>query len=177
MSRKVNCLWGYSYFSNDTRTFLFKIYNNTLGLNNRVAHFIRDHSPICTFCRIRLRNDAPNEDTLHLFYDCPSTESIRDEFFRWAYCEEKNYTISRADLFLVQVSDINNSVNSTTIVKTVLAKLFLKYIWDCRNRYCLPTVIGCRENIVAEFKTVTSVSKKMNEHFNDSGLANNLLQG
>ena len=46
------------------------------------------------YCRIRLRNDAPNEDTLHLFYDCPSTESIRDEFFRWAYCEEGNYTIS-----------------------------------------------------------------------------------
>jgi hypothetical protein len=80
------------------------------------------------YCRIRLRNDAPNEDTLHLFYDCPSTESIRDEFFRWAYCEEGNYTISRADLFLVQVSDNNNNVNSTTIVKTVLAKLFLKYI-------------------------------------------------
>jgi hypothetical protein len=124
-----------------------------------------------------LRNDAPNEDTLHLFYDCPSTESIRDEFFRWAYCEEENYSISRADLFLVQVSDNNNNVNSTTIVKTVLAKLFLKYIWDCRNRYCLPTTIGCKETTVTEFKTVISVSTKMREHFFNSGLANNLLQG
>jgi hypothetical protein len=52
MGRLVNGFWGFSFFSNNMRTFLFKMHTNILGLNNRVAHFIRDHSPICTFCRI-----------------------------------------------------------------------------------------------------------------------------
>jgi hypothetical protein len=55
MGRKINKLWGLSFLDNDTRSFLFKMHNNILGLNSRVTHFIADHSPICTFCRISLR--------------------------------------------------------------------------------------------------------------------------
>ncbi len=52
MGRIINGLWGFSFFPNNMRVFLFKLHNNILGLNNRVAHFIRDHLPICTFCRL-----------------------------------------------------------------------------------------------------------------------------
>ncbi len=68
MGHKINKLWGLSFLDNDTRSFLFKMHNNILGLNSRVTHFIADHLPICTFCRISLRDDAENEDTNHLFY-------------------------------------------------------------------------------------------------------------
>jgi hypothetical protein len=39
-SRKINSVWNKLYFSNATRTFLFKLHNNTAGYNNTVAHFI-----------------------------------------------------------------------------------------------------------------------------------------
>ncbi len=177
MSRRLNGLWGFNYFSNNLRTFLFKMHNNSLGLNSRVAHFIQDHSPICTFCRIERRGDAPNEDTLHLFYDCPNTENVRDGFFIWAYREERGYVISRKELFLVHTVGNTNDVNSTTIIKTVLAKLFLKYIWDSRCRYSLPTLNGAMENVTYEIKTIVESSNEMRRHFNDSGLANLFLQG
>jgi hypothetical protein len=171
MGRKINGLWGFTYFSSEMRTFLFKMHNNILGLNNRVAHFIRDHSPICTFCRILMRGDAPNEDTLHLFYDCPSVENLRDRFFVWAYREDVRYVISRKDLFLVQVIGNTNTVNSSTIIRTIIAKLFLKYIWDSRCRYSLPTLEEAKENIISEILAIKNASTAIRGHLNDSGLA------
>jgi hypothetical protein len=174
MSTHLNNLWGYSYWSNDMRVFLFKMHSNILGLNNRVAHFVPDHSPICTFCRILLRNDAADEDTLHLFFNCPSTEFIRDEFFRWAFRENNQFHIHRKELFLIHTQ--LGKVTSVTIIKTVISKIFLKFIWDCRNRYCLPSLESAKENLKATLNTIISVSIKMREHFNDSGLAHILRQ-
>ncbi len=145
MGRKINKLWGLPFLDNDTRSFLFKMHNNILGLNSRVTHFIADHSPICTFCQISLRNGAENEDTYHLFYTCPITEQFRDNFFRWAYNEANQYVIGRNELFLVQ--EENNILNSRLLIKTLIAKLYLKYIWDCRNRYAIPDLELAKENI------------------------------
>jgi hypothetical protein len=175
MGRLLNGFWGFNFFSNNMRVFLFKMHTNILGLNNRVAHFVRDHSPICTFCRIRLLDDAADETTLHLFYECPSVEEIRNAFFRWCYNKNDDYVISRNDYFLIQ--RIDGSFNGTAIIKTVLAKLFLKYIWDCRNRFCLPHLEFAKEVITQEIKTIISISLKMRENLNDSGLAHIFLQG
>ncbi len=169
MGRKINKLWGLSFLDNDTRSFLFKMHNNILGLNSRVTHFIADHSPICTFCRISLRNNAENEDTYHLFYTCPITEHFRDSFFRWAYNEANQYVIGRNELFLVQ--EENNILNSRSLIKTLIAKLYLKYIWDCRNRFAIPDLELAKENICQKMKTITGISNIMREHLNDSGLA------
>ncbi len=54
-SKILNDLWNKAVFSNATRTFLFKLHNNTAGYNNVVAHFVPGHSPNCTFCDI-IRN-------------------------------------------------------------------------------------------------------------------------
>jgi hypothetical protein len=169
MGRNINKLWGLNFLDNATRSFLFKLHNNTLGLNSRVAHFIADHSPICTFCRVRLRDDAENEDTLHLFYTCPITEQFRDDFFRWAYNEENQYVISRQELFLVQTE--NNIANSRHVIKTLIAKLFMKYIWDCRNRSSIPELELAKEFLILKIKTITGISTTVREHLNDSGLA------
>jgi hypothetical protein len=169
MGRNINKLWGLNFLDNATRSFLFKLHNNTLGLNSRVAHFIADHSPICTFCRIRLRDDAENEDTLHLFYTCPITEQFRDDFFRWAYNEENQYVVSRQELFLVQTE--NNIANSRHVIKTLIAKLFMKYIWDCRNRSSIPELELAKEFLILKIKTITGISTAVREHLNDSGLA------
>jgi hypothetical protein len=122
MGRLLNGFWGFTFFSNNMRLFLFKMHTNILGLNNRVAHFVRDHSPICTFCRIRLLDDAEDKSTLHLFYECPSVEEIRDSFFRWCYNKDEAYVISRQDYFLIQCMD--GTLNGTTLIKTIIAKLF-----------------------------------------------------
>ena len=97
MSRLLGGFWGHNFLNNDMRVFLFKLQGGLLGLNNRVAHFIQDHSPICTFCRLMGRGDAPEETVLHLFFECPSTEQIKNDFFRWFYNENEEYHISTVD--------------------------------------------------------------------------------
>jgi hypothetical protein len=158
MGRLLNGFWGFTFFSNNMRLFLFKMHTNILGLNNRMAHFVRDHSPICTFCRIRLLDDTEDESTIHLFYNCPSVEEIRDSYFRWCYDKDENYVISRNDNFLIQC--IDGSLNSMTVIKTILDKLFLKYIWDCRNRFCLPNLDSAKEILLKKLKlSLVSVRK------------------
>jgi hypothetical protein len=175
MGQKINGLWGFSFFSNDIRVFLFKMHTNILGLNNRVAHFIHDHSPICTFCRILSRGDASDETTFHLFYECQSTETVCNEFFIWAYNEAADYTISRNELFLVQ--NVNGEYNCTTLIKTIIAKLFLIYIWDSRNRFSLPNTREAKENITSDLLTLVNSGNSIRRNFYDLGLAQTFLQG
>ncbi len=65
-SRVLNSLWTKNYFSNQDRTFLFKLYNNTLGYNNAVAHFVQGHTPYCTFCDLSRSPDPNYETPVHL---------------------------------------------------------------------------------------------------------------
>jgi hypothetical protein len=48
--------WNKTYFGNRHREFLFKFYNNILGVNARVAHFVAGHSADCS---VSLFNDEP----------------------------------------------------------------------------------------------------------------------
>jgi hypothetical protein len=48
----LNSFWNRSYFSNNFRVFLFKLYNNTLPYNTILSHFVRDIGRNCTFCDI-----------------------------------------------------------------------------------------------------------------------------
>jgi hypothetical protein len=175
MSRLLGGFWGHNFLNNDIRVFLFKLQGGLLGLNNRVAHFIQDHSPICTFCRLMGRGDAPDETVLHLFYECPSTEQIKNDFFRWFYNENEEYHISRSDLFLIQME--NENITSSSITKTLIAKSFLKYIWECKTRNTIPELLHCKNLTVDLFKNISLVSPSIRETIIDSGYSRRILQG
>jgi hypothetical protein len=78
--------WNNTYFGNQQREFLFKFFNNILGLNARVTHFALNVSAECTVC---IANQEPlpiqAETFLHLFYDCCHSGKYRkmaeSEFF------------------------------------------------------------------------------------------------
>jgi hypothetical protein len=80
-SEFLNSLWTVNFFSNNMKTFLFKLHNNTLGYNSAVAHFVRNHSPSCTFCDLAGNEDDNVEKGLHLFYDCVYVADVIDYIF------------------------------------------------------------------------------------------------
>jgi hypothetical protein len=50
-------IWGFWNFSgqqNTVREFIYKFYNNLLGINTRVSHFVAGHNRGCTFCTVRV---------------------------------------------------------------------------------------------------------------------------
>ena len=73
-------IWNLSFIPNKLRDFIFKFYNNKLGLNTRTSHFGGD-TRACTFCFL-LKRDDTDETFAHLFYDCPVVEQIHSSIDR-----------------------------------------------------------------------------------------------
>ena len=73
-------IWNLSFIPNKLRDFIFKFYNNKLGLNTRTSHFGGD-TRACTFCFL-LKRDDTDETFAHLFYDCPAVEQIHSSIDR-----------------------------------------------------------------------------------------------
>ena len=67
-------LWCLTALPNSFREFLFKFFNNRLGLNQRTAHF-GGVTRSCTFCLID-NNPLVDESFCHLFYNCPVVSAV-----------------------------------------------------------------------------------------------------
>ena len=44
--------WNRTFFGNRCREFLFRFYNNILGINSRVAHFVPGFEAECSLCSV-----------------------------------------------------------------------------------------------------------------------------
>ena len=74
-------LWNTGGLNNRIRTFIFKFYNNLLGLNTRLSHFVANQTRGCTFCEGTV-TPAPDETFIHLFLECPTTFDWQNQFLR-----------------------------------------------------------------------------------------------
>ena len=114
------------------REFIYKFYNNKLGLNQRTAHFL-GNSPNCTFCDI---NGFPDqiESFHHLFYSCPTVIAI-------------HHSLNTVMLNPGLESDnekkswwfgCGSFQNENKFIR--LVHLSLQYfIWECKLKHVLPT--------------------------------------
>jgi hypothetical protein len=143
-SQILNNLWTKNYFSNQDRTFFFKFYNNILGYNNAVAHFVQGHNPYCTFCDISRFSDAIPETPAHLFYECRSVCNVIDIVYS-TITGQMDFQYSRREHFTT--FDRRESSWSVNCTLTLVSKLIIKYIWDCKTHQCLPNVECCLESI------------------------------
>ncbi len=169
-AKKLNSLWNTSIFSNSTRTFLFKLYNNTLGFNSAVAHFVRNHSPNCTFCDIARTPEAFNETPLHLFFSCVSIEPFIANMFKW-FVNDDTFEFSRTEFFTTfDRVDLSTSKN---YMLTVFSKLLQKFVWDSKQRHTIPCIIHCKVHIGTEITSMSETSGKFRKIFQQSGLGDN----
>ncbi len=87
----VISLWSKNGFNTRIKTFLFKFYNNLLGLNTRVSHFDNTVDRRCTICKINQSRlnvpvpaavpvPTPDESVKHMFLDCPIVWKLHDQF-------------------------------------------------------------------------------------------------
>jgi hypothetical protein len=137
----LNGLWANNCFSNQENTFIFKLHNNTLGYNNAVAHFVRGHSPYCTFCNVVESPEPFPESPLHLFFDCHSIANI-ETFFKRLTGDINFLFSSREFLTTFERREFRFAKTKTL---TLVSKLIMKYTWDCiyKNRFFLPEMENC----------------------------------
>jgi hypothetical protein len=164
-SKKLNNLWNTSFLSNDTRTFLFKLHNNTLGYNNAVAHFVPGHSPNCTFCDIVGNQDVEDSTPLHLFFACRISENFIDEIFSWFLGKRAN--ITRQEFFVT----FNRTDHRKNEPLFIFAGLVKKYIWDCKQRFSLPNLENAKTILLEELKVIKSINLTAKTVLLNSGIA------
>jgi hypothetical protein len=167
MAPKINGLWGLSFLDNSTRTFLFKLHNNTLGINSRIHHFVQGQSKNCTFCELMHNPEEESETILHLFFQCQHTEPIVLGFLEWLVNNrEISETFTRTNFFGTFGTG-NLNLNKFLQLSCVLLK---KFIWDCKMRFTLPNLELCKDWIKAELDRILSHNKKIRDTYNGSGL-------
>jgi hypothetical protein len=171
-AKKINSSWHNNVFNNSTKTFLFKFYNNILGYNNAVAHFVRNHSPNCTFCDTAGVQDIINETPLHLFFGCTVTENFVNVMFRW-FSNDNQFELSRQEFFTH--FDRHGFTPALNNVFTVLSKLLLKFLCDCKQRQILPVTNHCKISMVLEVKSLMEINSKFRKTFLSSGVGAYIL--
>jgi hypothetical protein len=125
-----------------------------LGINTRVAHFVKNHPKTCTFCDLTKKNEDTRETFLHLFFECSIVENVLIKFYSWL-CGTEQFDIGRRDFFLgFEIEDLNKK-----IVLDILMCLVKKFIWDCKLRFTLPTFDLLRDFCNTEVKHFKRVSK------------------
>jgi hypothetical protein len=77
--KNIWSFWNFSGQQNMVREFTFKFYNNQLGINTRVSHFVAGHSRGCSLCTIKNAIPIPDETFKHIFYDCPTVKSFHEK--------------------------------------------------------------------------------------------------
>ena len=161
----INGLWGKSYLDNSTRTFLFKLHNNTIGTNTRLSHFVRNHSRICTFCALTRNPHDEDENPLHLFFQCRSTEPVVLGILSWFVENENDFRrISRQNFF----GTFNWESNNKNIIMQLVCALIKKYIWDCKLRFSLPNLECGKEFLKMELDRIICQSSKIRKVYDSS---------
>ena len=149
--------WNYSFLPSKTRTFLFKFYNNILGLNSRVAKFNQNTDPSCTFCSINNLRPAPKESFTHLFYYCDTTKKILAEFFTRFFTIE---TPNCATFFCGNLSEKEPENRSFQLVMDVLRY----YIWSSKLENKTPVISNLFMEVNDTLCTIYKMSPKAREY-------------
>jgi hypothetical protein len=163
----LNSLWTKNFFSNQDRTFFFKLYNNILGYNNAVAHFVQGHSPYCTFCDLTRAPEQNYETPLHLFSECRSVCDVVENVLR-TVTGNANFVFSRREYFSTfERRDASYALNQTL---TIVTKIVIKYIWDCKFRFSTPNADDCLDNIKEKFQLQYEINSPLSRFTINSGL-------
>jgi hypothetical protein len=170
-SKKINRLWNNGLLANRTQTFLFKLHNNTLGYNASVSHFVRHHSCNCTFCDIAGNQDVNDKTPIHLFFQCDSVSGLLGEMFKWL-TNDKTFDFTRTELFtFFDRAELTNEKNT---ILTYASKTILKFVWDSKQRFCLPNINHCKTTLTQELDCLSKISNNFRNTLTRSGYSEGL---
>ena len=121
--------WNFYYLPMKIREFSFKFFNNSLGLNNRLAHFVPGRENGCTFCSNANMNPVPVENFMHLFYECNTVKRLRTTFENEFLPELQFNNLQEKIKFWIFGVSPTSGDNSNYFMLT-LTQVFLYSIWQ-----------------------------------------------
>jgi hypothetical protein len=91
-------------------------------------------------------------------------ENLTNQIFSWIL--EENVEISRQELFTV----FNRADFRKNDCLTILSKLIIKFYWDCKQGFCLPTLSAAKTVLKCEMEVMTKCNSKVKNIYINSGL-------
>jgi hypothetical protein len=109
----------------------------------------------------------PNrENVLHIFYDCNPVAQTIDELFK-RLTDEPDFQFSRSEYFTVfERRDYSYPKN---YILTILAKLAISYVWECRNRKYIPNIGNCWASIMEKVDTFKRTNTLFSKNWTNWG--------
>jgi hypothetical protein len=152
--------WSSHFLNTSIRVFLFKFYNNILGINTRVANFNPNISAGCTFCCISGPFPVPAETFTHLFFDCNHVQNILVRLHDKYLC---NFNFNTNSFF---ITDINEKECENWPV--MLFFNIVRYnIWQNKLEKKTPVFYKLCAEIEYAFEIIYGISTKVYDMFNN----------
>jgi hypothetical protein len=162
--RKIWGTWNFSCFGNKCREFLFKYFNNCLGINARVCKFVRGYEAECSFC-IMGREPAPqNAETFaHLFFECPHSGKYRNVLESDFFPEVRNCpVIERKRFWFLGLIPSGDGFEYNSFVSAAL--LYGNFlIWQLKLSKVLDPVGVFKENFIFGVTNMLKRSKVLRD--------------
>jgi hypothetical protein len=101
---------------------------------------------------------------LQLLFQCPAVEFLTKEIFSWLL--NTNAVISRLEFF----TPFNRADHRKNDFLTLFSKLYLKYYWDCKQRFYLPNLSNAKLILISELSTIIQCNPKIRLIYKNSGI-------
>jgi hypothetical protein len=142
--------------SNRYRMFVFKFFNNILGINTRTSHFGNNGTRHCFFCTKSGRPDT-DESFIHLFLQCPTVTGWHDDFIeKFIVPQQPLDILDRKKLFFLGTHNGNyNSFLAAAVFH------FQFSIWEEKLSKRIPSFINLETRFLERFIESVVNTKKL----------------
>ncbi len=123
-------------------------------------------SPNCTFCDVAGDQNINAETGLHLFLECEQVESTVNYIFDM-FTGINGFEYSRREYF--STFERRNFSIAKNYLLTIISKLIMKILWDCRNHFSAPDRLKCWTVLSDELKVLKNSNKKFENLLEASG--------
>jgi hypothetical protein len=148
-------LWGEVALPNAFREFLYKFFNNCLGINTRLSHFVQNQGRGCTFCDLVRLEVTPDETFLHLFYNCPTVASMHQKFYA-KYFNDLDLDNELKQKFWFGILPVNFRERYLFSVVILLIQFG---IWSAKLKKKLPSFFKIKNDMVITIATAHKLKK------------------
>ena len=167
--------WNLFFLPNDFREFIFKERNNALAVGAREAHFDADADERCTFCRILFPPVQTREDFIHLFYDCPITDGLINNFLRRLRIDlPRNRNDPDPDFKKYYWYGTKNLNPDPTLL--LIFELFRYCLWKFKTRRILPRIRELLDIYLNMLETMIKIKLVLRNKIANNPLISNILQ-
>ena len=155
---RMHNFWSYNFLPIRTREFVFKFFNNSLGLNTRISNFVENVDRSCSLCVASKVGPACEESFSHLFLYCPVTKKLQEEFLL-KYLPDilENLRTSSDRKILWFEFRYKNDLNFNILLSVVIC-LFQNTIWEFKLKKKAPAFITFCNELLVKIDAVLSSS-------------------